>query len=67
LVWHADLAHGGSPIKAPGRTRRSLVTHFTTAQDEPPYRRRHLHEEGRQGGCIFIAQFSDVGDALDHP
>jgi phytanoyl-CoA hydroxylase len=67
LVWHADLAHGGSAIKVPERTRRSLVTHFTTAQDEPPYRRHQQHEEGRQGGCIFIAQFSDVGDALANP
>lgn len=27
LVWAANLAHGGSPIRKPGATRRSLVTH----------------------------------------
>ena len=27
LVWAANLAHGGSPIEAPGSTRRSLVVH----------------------------------------
>ena len=27
LVWAANLAHGGSPIEAPGATRRSLVVH----------------------------------------
>lgn len=28
LVWVANLAHGGSPIRNPQSTRRSLVTHF---------------------------------------
>jgi phytanoyl-CoA hydroxylase len=28
LVWHADLAHGGAPIKDPTLTRKSLVGHF---------------------------------------
>lgn len=27
LVWAANLAHGGSPIRNPDATRRSLVTH----------------------------------------
>ena len=28
LVWAADLLHGGSPVRVPGRTRRSQVTHY---------------------------------------
>jgi ectoine hydroxylase-related dioxygenase (phytanoyl-CoA dioxygenase family) len=28
LVWAANLLHGGSPVRAPGRTRRSQVTHY---------------------------------------
>ncbi|QOR55301.1 MAG: hypothetical protein SHS37scaffold220_70 [Phage 67_12] len=28
LIWHADLAHGGSPITSRGLTRKSLVGHF---------------------------------------
>ena len=28
LVWAANLAHGGSAIRDPGSTRRSLVVHF---------------------------------------
>jgi ectoine hydroxylase-related dioxygenase (phytanoyl-CoA dioxygenase family) len=28
LVWHANLVHGGSPIKDPSRTRSSMVFHF---------------------------------------
>ena len=28
LIWHADLAHGGSPITDPALTRQSLVGHL---------------------------------------
>ena len=28
LVWATDLLHGGSPVREPGRTRRSQVTHY---------------------------------------
>lgn len=38
LVWHADLAHGGARITKPGKTRRSLVTHFCPASVKPRYR-----------------------------
>jgi ectoine hydroxylase-related dioxygenase (phytanoyl-CoA dioxygenase family) len=30
LIWHHSLSHGGSLVKKPGRTRKSLVIHFTT-------------------------------------
>ncbi len=28
VVWAANLLHGGSPVKVPGSTRRSQVTHY---------------------------------------
>jgi hypothetical protein len=28
LLWHANLLHGGSPVKDPTRTRKALVCHF---------------------------------------
>ena len=28
FIWHAQLYHGGSPIKDPNLTRRSIVTHY---------------------------------------
>jgi ectoine hydroxylase len=28
LIWHANLIHGGSPIKKAGATRRSMVCHY---------------------------------------
>ncbi len=37
LVWHADLAHGGSPIVDASLTRQSLVGHFCPAQRRPHY------------------------------
>lgn len=37
LVWAADLAHGGSQIGDPALTRRSLVTHYTSASTLPYY------------------------------
>lgn len=27
IIWHGELAHGGSPIEAPGTTRKSMVFH----------------------------------------
>ena len=28
LIWHANLIHGGLPVKDPGQTRRSMVIHY---------------------------------------
>ena len=61
LVWHADLAHGGSPVKEPGLTRRSLVTHFAPVADSPIYRRRTDYREAVSGGCHFVSEHGDVG------
>lgn len=33
FIWHANLLHGGSPIKTPSQTRKSLVFHYYTAED----------------------------------
>jgi len=60
LIWHADLAHGGAPITKPGRTRRSLVTHFTSAGDEPFYRRTSHHRQHDLRGCGFVSAYYDV-------
>jgi hypothetical protein len=37
FVWHADLAHGGSPIVDASMTRQSLVGHFCPAARKPHY------------------------------
>lgn len=37
LIWHADLAHGGSNISNPNLTRKSLVGHFCPASANPYY------------------------------
>jgi hypothetical protein len=60
LVWHADLAHGGSPITRPGATRQSLVTHLTTAKDDPPYQKYAQRVPFEQDGIIFISQYRQI-------
>lgn len=68
LVWHADLAHGGSAVKggagASGAnarpSRRSLVTHFTGASFQPFYRRASVHAELATPTCIFVSQYGPV-------
>jgi hypothetical protein len=60
LIWHADLAHGSAPITRPNASRRSLLTHFTSASDEPFYRRTAQHQEMRLDNCVFVSQYSDV-------
>ncbi|MCA8944081.1 MAG: phytanoyl-CoA dioxygenase family protein [Planctomycetes bacterium] len=54
FVWHADLAHGGTPVENVGRTRRSLVGHFCPVGVRPLYayylpdRRRAYGESARR-------------------
>jgi hypothetical protein len=52
LVWHADLAHGGSPVTDPALTRQSLVGHFCPQSASPNYfgynaERRTVMRHGR--------------------
>lgn len=46
LIWHADLAHGGFPIKNPALTRRSYVSHYCGISRTPNYV-QYLPEEKR--------------------
>ncbi len=68
LVWHADLAHGGSPIRVEGRTRRSLVTHFCPRSIKPAYRRmipQHYLEFEHEPHCCFTSRHYDLGRMVD--
>ena len=50
LIWHAQLLHGGSPIKDWQKTRRSLVTHYYRKQE-------YLHQFWRlrkHGGGYYL-------------
>ncbi len=46
FLWHGQLVHGGSPIKEPSRTRKTLVTHYWRAADVEPARALKVHETG---------------------
>lgn len=37
LLWSADLIHGGSPVKNPKLTRKSIVTHYCPFDRQPMY------------------------------
>lgn len=60
LVWHADLAHGGSPVTQRDKTRQSLVTHLCPASLEPFFRRTTEHATARADGCVFVSQYGPI-------
>lgn len=60
LIWHADLAHGGSPITNAQKTRKSLVTHFCPISDVPFYAKEKAPAGVHGYGCAFISQYSDL-------
>ena len=57
LIWHGYLAHGGTPIKDQRRTRKSLVTHYTSkCSYNPTHRFPDADEKGlfyEENGGIF--------------
>jgi ectoine hydroxylase-related dioxygenase (phytanoyl-CoA dioxygenase family) len=59
LIWHADLAHGGSPV-VNRVTRKSLVTHFTPASAAPFYYRNGKHREKDVNAFTFCSQYGNV-------
>lgn len=56
FIWSAQLAHGGSPIKDPARTRRSLVTHYWRASDMA----RHKLERWAPGAYYFARDHQPI-------
>ncbi len=48
LIWHADLAHGGSRIVNPEATRKSIVTHYCPLSVDPEYMSRPFHSDKMQ-------------------
>ena len=50
LIWHADLAHGGSQEMDPKSSRKSLVTHYCPLELEPAYFGDGSHSEKIQCG-----------------
>jgi phytanoyl-CoA hydroxylase len=53
LIWHAELIHGGSPVRIPGSSRRSLISHYCPVDVEPGYFRYWEHSDIRRhdAGC----------------
>jgi hypothetical protein len=47
FIWHSGLLHGGMRVEDPATTRRSIVTHYSTAAH---YGRRTARMRARVGG-----------------
>ncbi|MDB5448377.1 MAG: Protein involved in biosynthesis of mitomycin antibiotics/polyketide fumonisin [Phenylobacterium sp.] len=61
IVWHPNLVHGGSPISDPAMTRKSYVTHYTSASAFP---RQYAPATLARGVNAFDAR---PGFAFDSP
>lgn len=63
LIWAADLAHGGAPIHDKGKTRRSLVAHYTNFENNPHYFRfvkqknREKHAYNADDGLFYSTMY----------
>ena len=51
LIWHGYLAHEGTEIKDPSRTRKSLVTHYTSKGSHPRLRKYPNADQDGQFYC----------------
>ena len=51
LIWHGALAHEGLPIKSPGLTRKSYVTHYTSLAGYPP---GHMKPDALKTGAYYV-------------
>ena len=60
LIWHYDLANGGTPITKPSRFRNSRMTHFIRASDEQFYRRSSQYHQAESGAHLFTSVYYDV-------
>lgn len=59
LIWHADLAHGGSEILDMSATRRSLVVHYTPSVATPHYF-NHIPAERRKKVAVHDGYISSM-------
>ena len=55
FIWSCQIAHGGTPISDPKRTRKSLVTHYWRANDMAKHKL-----EGVNGGYYFAKDHQPV-------
>ncbi|MGI9602766.1 MAG: phytanoyl-CoA dioxygenase family protein [Acidimicrobiales bacterium] len=64
LIWHADLAHGGTPITARDSTRHSVVVHYAPRSSRPNYARRgnpYPVFKATEGGFVSSRNFDVAG------
>lgn len=68
LVWHADIAHGGSPITDASLTRKSLVGHYCPVSAQPFYM-LHLPERTaryQRNGIGYSSSYYNLSELDEH-
>lgn len=53
LFWHGDFVHAGGPIRVPGKTRKSLVVHYSKLHQDSRPRDQTLTRHAYQNGWYF--------------
>ncbi|MBA2269488.1 MAG: phytanoyl-CoA dioxygenase family protein [Chthoniobacterales bacterium] len=69
LIWHGYLAHAGTTIRDESRTRKSLVTHYTSKSSyNPEHRYADADEKGRfyseNGGLFYDLPWTEGWNML---
>jgi phytanoyl-CoA hydroxylase len=60
LIWHADLAHGGSPVVDKSLSRQSLVGHFCPQSASPAYYANGRDATERYGTLTYSSGHYDM-------
>jgi phytanoyl-CoA hydroxylase len=67
LLWHADLVHGGAPLKDPTLTRKSLVGHFCPESVKPRYYGGHAYpRRWCDGPLLYSSYLYDVENGVPY-
>lgn len=60
FIWHGALVHGGSPVKDPSLTRKSLVVHFDDLASHPR-RGASVRYPNGEGSTVYTDEL--IGDS----
>ncbi len=66
LIWHSDLAHGGTAIWHPNESRKSLVTHYCPSTARPWYLKENWKPLEYANG-LFTSEYEDLATARIDP
>lgn len=59
LFWHANLVHGGSPIKNNELTRKSIVGHYCPTHNNPKYYNENSYVS-KKNGIDIVSMYYNI-------